>query len=155
MRAIGVIHTAFAQARGTPVQGRFSNGAEGVVELYPEYAPGLKDLDGFDRIWLLYFLDRGSEAQLVVRPYLDDAEHGIFSTRSPARPNRIGLSSVRLLGVDANRLRVADVDMLDGSPLLDIKPCVPEFDSFAINRIGWYEFRSRRCAEADDRFESQ
>ena len=87
------------------------------MELFAEYEPGLRDIAGFDRLWLIYLFDRASEAQLVVRPYLDTAEHGVFATRSPARPNKIGLSSVRLLRVEGARLYVADVDMLDGSLL--------------------------------------
>lgn len=154
MRSIGTIHTAFVQASGTPVQSCFSGGAEGTVELLPEFAPGLKHLEGFDRIWLLYLLDRVSEPQLVARPYLDDTEHGVFATRVPARPNRIGMSSVRLLEVNRACLRVADVDILDGTPLLDLKPCVPEFDFFPVGRIGWYASRAELRAAADDRFES-
>ncbi len=115
--------------------------------------PGLRDIDGFDRLWLIYLFDRASEAQLVVRPYLDTAEHGVFATRSPARPNKIGMSSVRLLRVEGPRLFVADVDMLDGSPLVDIKPCIPEFDYLAARRVGWFEGRFAEGAVADSRFE--
>ncbi len=95
----------------------------------------------------------GPGGQLVVRPYLDDAQHGIFATRSSARPNRIGISPVRLLRVDGTRMTVADVDMLDGTPLLDIKPCVPEFDFLPVRRIGWFDGRLAQEAVADDRFE--
>jgi tRNA-Thr(GGU) m(6)t(6)A37 methyltransferase TsaA len=151
--AIGTIHTPFKQATGTPIQSSVANGAEGTIELLAEFAPGLKDLEGFDRIWLIYQFDRASEPQLIVRPYLDPSEHGIFATRSPSRPNKIGMSPVRLLGIQGNLLRIADVDMLDGTPLLDIKPYVPAFDHFTIQRAGWYKDKSTAGAVADDRFE--
>lgn len=152
---IGLIHTPFQHSEGTPIQSAVANGAQGVVELFPEFTPGLRDLEGFDRLWLIYVLDRASAAQLVTRPYLDTQERGIFATRSPARPNHIGLSAVRLLGVDQNRLLVSDVDMLDGTPLLDIKPYVPAFDHFEVTRTGWYAGKSAEGVVADDRFEAQ
>ena len=155
MRAIGTIRTPFAASAGTPIQSRYAQGAEGTVEIFDEFAAGLKDIEGFDRLWLIYLFDRAVEAQLVVRPYLDNAQHGIFATRSPARPNRIGISSVRLLHVEGTRLTVANVDMLDGTPLLDIKPCVPEFDYLPVERIGWFEGRFAEGAVADDRFEQR
>jgi tRNA (adenine37-N6)-methyltransferase len=153
LRAIGAIRTPFAASAGTPIQSRYARGAEGTVEIFDEFAAGLRDIEGFDRLWLIYLFDRAAEAQLIVRPYLDDAQHGIFATRSPARPNRIGISSVRLLRAEGTRLTVADVDMLDGTPLLDIKPCVPEFDYLPVERIGWFEGRFAEGAVADDRFE--
>jgi tRNA-Thr(GGU) m(6)t(6)A37 methyltransferase TsaA len=110
---------------------------------------------GFDRLWLIYLLDRASAVQLVVRPYLDSEERGVFATRSPARPNAIGLSAVRLLGVEENRLLIAGVDMLDGSPLLDIKPYVPAFDCFNLARAGWYTGKTAAGVVADNRFEAQ
>jgi len=155
MSVIGVIHTPFKSATGTPIQGAASKDAQGVVELLPELIPGLRDLAEFERIWLIYLLDRASAVQLVVRPYMDTVERGVFATRSPARPNHIGLSAVRLLSVEENRLLIAGVDMLDGTPLLDIKPYVPAFDSFDATRIGWYEGRLRPDVVADDRFEKR
>ncbi len=154
-RPIGIICTPFKQAAGTPIQSSVANGAEGTIELLPEFELGLRDLEGFDRIWLIYQFDRASAPQLVVRPYLDPSEHGIFATRSPARPNKIGMSSVRLLGINGHQLRIGDVDMLDGTPLLDIKPYVPAFDHFPITRTGWYKDRSPAGAVADDRFEQK
>ena len=153
IRPIGVIRTPFRRAVGTPVQSSVSGGAEGRVELFPGFEDGLKDIEGFERVWLLYSFDRASEPQLVVRPYLDPVERGIFATRSPARPNRIGMSPVRLLGVHGATLLVSDVDMLDGTPLLDIKPYVPAFDYFPVERVGWYERVSAAGAVADARFE--
>ena len=109
MDPIGVIHTPFQQSEGTPIQSAVANGAKGVIELFPEFTPGLLDVAGFERLWLIYLLDRAAAPQLVARPYLDTREHGIFATRSPARPNHIGLSAVRLLGVEEHRLHVSDV----------------------------------------------
>jgi tRNA-Thr(GGU) m(6)t(6)A37 methyltransferase TsaA len=152
---IGLIHTPFKSATGTPIQGTASDGAQGVVELLPELISGLKDLSEFERIWLIYLLDRASPMQLVVRPYMDTEERGVFSTRSPARPNPIGISAVRLLGVEENRLLIGDVDMLDLTPLLDIKPYVPAFDSFEKSRAGWYANKSAASIVADSRFEAR
>jgi tRNA-Thr(GGU) m(6)t(6)A37 methyltransferase TsaA len=150
---IGLIHTPFRSATGTPIQGPASNGAQGVVELLPGLIAGLKDLAEFERIWLIYRLDRASPMQLVVRPYMDTEDRGVFATRSPARPNPIGISAVRLLSMEENRLLIGDVDMLDGTPLLDIKPYVPAFDSFEKSRAGWYANKSAISVVADDRFE--
>jgi tRNA-Thr(GGU) m(6)t(6)A37 methyltransferase TsaA len=149
---IGIIRTPHFSASGAPIQGRYAEGAEGVVELRPEFAEGLKDIEGFERIWLIYAFDRASSAGLVVRPYLDDREHGVFATRAPARPNPIGISCVRLLRVEGSRLCVADVDMLDMTPLLDIKPYVPAFDSVSTARIGWMEMKIGTITAADARF---
>ena len=153
IQPIGVIRTPFQQSSGTPIQSAAANGARGTVELDEQYAAGLKDVEGMERLWLIYYFDRTSEPQLLVRPYLDPAERGIFATRSPARPNRIGMSAVRLLGIEQNRLLVADVDMLDGTPLLDIKPYVPAFDHFPVTRVGWFEHKNPAGVVADDRFE--
>jgi tRNA-Thr(GGU) m(6)t(6)A37 methyltransferase TsaA len=152
---IGLIHTPFQHAEGTPIQSSVANGAQGVVELFPEFTPGLRDLGDFERLWLIYVLHRASAAQVITRPYLDTQERGVFATRSPARPNHIGLSAVRLLGVEENRLLVSDVDMLDGTPLLDIKPYVPAFDCFNVTRTGWYADKSAEGVVADDRFEAK
>jgi tRNA-Thr(GGU) m(6)t(6)A37 methyltransferase TsaA len=152
LRAIGTIRTPFSAALGAPIQGRYAGGAEGVVELLPEFEEGLQDIEGFERIWLLYAFDRAVSTRMTVRPYLDDQTRGVFATRAPARPNPIGISSVRLLRVDGLRLFVADVDMLDHTPLLDIKPYVPAFDSFAASRMGWMEDRLGAAPAADNRF---
>ena len=153
IRPIGVIRTPFARAAGTPVQSLVSGGAEGRVELFAGFRAWLRDIEGFERIWLLYSFDRASEPQLLARPYLDAMERGIFATRSPARPNCIGMSPVRLLGMQGAALLVADVDMLDGTPLLDIKPYIPAFDHFPVERVGWYKGVSAQGAVADGRFE--
>jgi len=153
MRPIGLIHTPFRHSKGTPIQSAMAGGAQGVVEVFTEFSAGLRDVADFERLWLIYLLDRAAAPELIVYPYLDRHEHGIFATRSPARPNHIGISAVRLLGVEQNRLLVADVDMLDGTPLLDIKPYVPAFDCFEGSRAGWYQGKSAEGAVADDRFE--
>ncbi len=152
LSAIGVIHTPFVECAGTPIQSSGANDVEGVVEVFPEYAEGLKDVAGFDRLWLIYHLHRSADTQLLVRPYLDTELRGVFATRSPARPNHLGISPVRLLRVEGNRLHVAQVDILDGTPLLDIKPYVPEFDHFPVQRNGWYQGRSAQGVVADERF---
>jgi tRNA-Thr(GGU) m(6)t(6)A37 methyltransferase TsaA len=151
---IGLIHTPFKSATGTPIQGAASHDAQGVVELLPKFISGLKDLAGFERIWLIYMLDRASHVQLVVRPFMDTEDRGVFATRSPARPNPIGISAVRLFSVEENRLLIGDVVMLNGTPLLDIKPYVPEFDSFERSHAGWYANKSAASIVADGRFEA-
>ncbi len=151
---IGIIRTPFTNTAGTPVQPSASEGASGTVEVFDEYEAGLLDLEGFDRIWLLYWFDRTCAPKLTVVPYKDDREHGLFATRAPCRPNPIGISSVRLLGIEGTTLRVADVDMLDGTPLLDIKPYVPAFDVYPVARCGWLD-KGSDTAVADDRFEQR
>lgn len=156
LRQIGVIRSPFQQASGTPIQSRAAEGVEGTVEIFPEFVAGLKDLDGFERIWLLYWFDRTAFDQtgLIVSPYLDPhGSHEVFATRAPARPNPIGMSPVRLLEVRGNVLRVRDLDMLDGTPLLDIKPYVPQFDCFEVTRSGWVDSVSDWRPVADSRFE--
>jgi tRNA-Thr(GGU) m(6)t(6)A37 methyltransferase TsaA len=155
MCPIGIIHTPFLHAKGTPIQSAVAANSEGIVELYPEFVAGLRDLEEFERLWLIYLLNRASTPQLLARPYLDDRVHGIFATRAPARPNHIGLSAVRLVGVEQNRLLIAEVDMLDGTPLLDIKPYIPAFDCFEVTRTGWFHGKSVQGEVADDRFEAQ
>lgn len=152
LRPIGVIRTPFSSPEGTPVQPCFSEGAEGEVVVDEAFAAGLQDLEGFDHVWLLYWLDRAGPWQPLVIPYLDDRAHGVFATRSPSRPNPLGLSVVRLLGREGRVLKVADVDMLDGTPLLDIKPYVARFDVRAGGRAGWFEDARVDGGRADRRF---
>ena len=111
------------------------------MEVFPEYAPGLQDLDGFSHIILLYVWHEAQGFDLLVKPFLDDQKHGIFATRYPGRPNQIGISIVRLLAVRDNLLEIEGADMLDNTPLLDIKPYVPDFDIRTGTRNGWYETR--------------
>ena len=152
LKPIGIIHSPFQRASDTPIQGAMARGAEGWVEIFAEFVEGLKDLEGFERVWLIYWFDRASAPQLIVKPYLDQEEHGVFATRAPCRPNPIGLSCVRLLGIDGAMLRVAGLDVLDNTPLLDLKPYIPDFDVFDVSRVGWYK-RPGGTATADSRFE--
>ena len=151
---IGVIHTPFKQPKGTPIQPWRSSHAHGTIDLLPEYIPGLKDLEGFSHIVLLYHFHLSSSYELSVVPYLDDQPRGLFATRAPRRPNGIGLSVVRLLKVDGGTLEIENVDMIDGTPLLDIKPYVPHFEEAEEIRIGWLEGKADGASgtEADDRF---
>lgn len=143
-RKIGVIHTPFSQAEGTPIQSARSK-AVGSVVIAPEYADGLEGIEGFSHLILVYcFHLAESSTSLKVKPFLDDQTHGIFATRFPIRPNPLGLSVVQLTMRTGNILKVTGVDMLDGSPLLDIKPYVPEFDIFSAEHVGWYENRKFR-----------
>jgi tRNA-Thr(GGU) m(6)t(6)A37 methyltransferase TsaA len=143
MRPIGVIHSPFTLKGQTPIQPTRSQ-AIGQVEVYPEYAEGLQDIEGFSHIILLYVFHCSEGFALRVKPFLDDQVHGLFATRYPYRPNAIGLSVVRLRAREQNLLEIDGVDVLDGTPLLDIKPCVPEFDSTPGARIGWYHNRSNQ-----------
>jgi tRNA (adenine37-N6)-methyltransferase len=153
LQPIGVIRSPHRQAAGTPVQVAFADGYDGTVEVDPRFATGLKDLEGFERIWLIYWFDRALPAALEVTPYLDTRSHGVFATRAPSRPNPIGFSPVRLRRRDGNTLHVSDLDVLDGTPLLDLKPYVPGFDAFEAGRVGWYHTAARPgSTRADDRF---
>lgn len=134
---IGRIISPFKEAKGTPIQPTADDTARGKIELFPEYVGGIKDLDGFSHLILLYHFHKAGEASLIVKPFLENEEHGIFAVRAPSRPNPIGLSIVRLLKIEENILHFADLDILDGTPLLDIKPYVPEFDRRDNVKIGW------------------
>ena len=146
IKPIGVIHSPFKKPDGMPIQPAFAKNAEGVVELQPQFTQGLKDLQDFERIWLLYWFDRVIETKLTVKPFREDVLRGLFSTRAPCRPNPIGLSPVRLLRIEANKLYIADIDVLDGTPLLDIKPYIPEFDCYENSKCGWMQnLRYKAC----------
>ena len=134
---IGTIHTPFKKGTAVPIQPRYGRGVEGTVEVRPEFAEGLADLDGFSHLILLYHFHLAGPYQLKVRPYLDTELRGVFATRAPRRPNGVGLSVVRLLGVDGSILKVCDLDIVDGTPLLDIKPYMPSFEPSDELRIGW------------------
>ena len=148
---IGVIRSPHKEAQGTPIQPRWAEEAEGYAEVLPELVPGLRDLEGFERIWLLYWFDHAKPVSLEVVPFMDTQSHGVFATRAPSRPNPIGISTVRLLGIEGSRLRLSGLDMLDGTPLLDIKPYLPSCDVFEVKGIGWYA-RAQGDGRADARF---
>lgn len=133
---IGVIHSPFTAREGMPIQSSRSM-AEGQIEVFDHYVEGLRDVEGFSHLILLYVFDRAGEPHLTVRPFLDDERHGVFSTRHPARPNPIGLSVVELVRREEGVLHVVGLDVLDGTPLLDIKPYVPRFDHHTATRTGW------------------
>ena len=151
---IGGIRTPFSEPEGMPIQAKAAAGVRGQVEVLPAFAEGLKDLDGFSHIILLYHFHRSAETRLTVTPFFDTRPRGLFATRAPSRPNAIGLSVVKLVAVDQNLLQVENVDMLDATPLLDIKPYVPQFDCWDVQRIGWLEAAGERSGDkkADGRF---
>lgn len=152
---IGVIHTPFQTTEGVPIQPVGATGVAGTVEVFPEFGQGLKDLDGFSHVILVYHFHRSSGFNLLVIPFMDTVHRGVFATRAPKRPNPIGLSVVKLTRIQNDTLHVQNVDVLDGTPLLDIKPYVPEFDHHPTNRIGWLEDAMGRAREtkADNRFQ--
>jgi tRNA-Thr(GGU) m(6)t(6)A37 methyltransferase TsaA len=149
---IGVIRTGFSLASGTPIQPIYAQGAEGRVELEERFAAALDDIDGFERVWLLYWMDRAQPYQPKVVPYRDTRERGLFATRSPCRPNPIGMSAVRVLRREGCVLHVADVDVLDDTQLLDLKPYVPDFDAHPSARAGWFDTAGEARTVADMRF---
>jgi tRNA (adenine37-N6)-methyltransferase len=138
---IGIIHTPFNIKEEAPIQSARSE-INGEVEVFPEFIEGLDGIEEFSHIYLLYHLNQSDQpVSLHVKPFLDDQTHGVFTTRYPCRPNPIGLSIVRLLRRDNNRLTFCGADMLDGTPLLDIKPYIPNFDIFEVTKTGWYQKR--------------
>ena len=136
---IGIIHSPFKEPKGTPIQPRAAQGIDGTVEVFQEYTEGLKDIDGFSHVILVYHFHLSKESSLKVKPFMDDQTHGVFSTRAPNRPNPIGISVVQLVKIEGNILQVKDLDIVDGTPLLDIKPYVPEFDIRDAKKKGWLE----------------
>jgi len=138
-KPIGIIHTPFKETIGVPIQASVAKNVIGTVEIFPEYVEGLKDLEGFSHIILIYHFHLVKERLLKVKPYMDKEMRGVFSTRTPSRPNPIGISVVRLIKIEGNMLHIRDVDIVDGTPLLDIKPYVPEFDTRKVKKIGWLE----------------
>lgn len=153
--SIGTIHSPFQHPRGMPIQPSSEFSAPGRVVVLPEYTAGLKDLEGFSHIILIYHLHRSSGYALTVTPFLDAKTHGVFATRAPRRPNPIGISVVQLINIENNTLHVDRLDIIDGTPLLDIKPYVPEFDSPPVIHLGWLEdVKSKvKTARSDRRFE--
>jgi tRNA-Thr(GGU) m(6)t(6)A37 methyltransferase TsaA len=134
---IGIIHTEFKDKQDAPIQGIFAREAKGEVEVFPTYVAGLRDIAKFSHLILIYHFHRADGFSLISKPFLEDEEHGIFSIRHFKRPNPIGLSVVKLEGVKRNVLEICEVDILDGTPLLDIKPFVPLFDHRAFAKNGW------------------
>jgi tRNA-Thr(GGU) m(6)t(6)A37 methyltransferase TsaA len=144
LNAIGVVHSPFTDKASTPIQSARST-AIGEVEVFPDFEAGLEGIEEFSHIILIYSLhDNPPQYELRVRPFLDDQLHGVFATRYPVRPNSIGLSVVKLIERKGNQLVIQGVDMLDGTPLLDIKPYVPDFDVHPATKVGWYDRRAYR-----------
>ena len=156
-KPIGMIHSPFKEPVGMPIQPAGAKGTKGTIEIFEEFKAGLKDLDGFSHIVLLFHFHLSKNFKLLVKPYMEDKIRGVFATRAPRRPNQIGMSIVRIDKIEDNILHISNVDIIDGTPLLDIKPFIPEFDCFDIGddkKIGWLEKRVRKVDEhlSDERF---
>jgi tRNA (adenine37-N6)-methyltransferase len=136
---IGIIRSSHLEADKTPIQPIYAKDTEGRAEILPEFAEGLCDLEGFSHIYLIYHFHRAGSAKLKVKPFIQDIERGLFATRAPCRPNPIGLSVVRLVKIEGTILHLEDVDILDRTPLLDIKPYTAKFDCIATTRNGWQD----------------
>jgi len=140
-RPVGVVRSRFTEATGMPIQTAGAPEEKGRLEVFAEFAPGLRDIEGFDYLILVTHLHLCPHERLEVVPFLDDTSHGAFATRAPARPNRLGLSIVRLESVEGTTLHFSGNDMMDGTPVLDIKPYVPKFDVRETDRVGWFGAR--------------
>ncbi len=143
-KPIGVIHTPFKTLKGIPIQSVMSD-EKGIIEIFEEYRPALKDLDGFGYIYILYLFDMVKlPVPLQSKPFLDDDIKGVFAIRSPFRPNPIGISILKLLKIEGNEIHVSDVEMLDKTPILDIKPYIPAVDTRVTDKIGWLKGKLRK-----------
>jgi tRNA-Thr(GGU) m(6)t(6)A37 methyltransferase TsaA len=152
IQVIGTIQTPFKEASGTPIQAVYGQGSEGRVLVNEPFRQALDDIEGFERLWLIYWMDRVDPFKPKVMPYRDNTEHGLFATRSPTRPNPIGLSVVRLIKREGSVLHIADMDILNGTQLLDIKPYIPDFDAYPVSRAGWFDNPGVDRRQADERF---
>jgi tRNA-Thr(GGU) m(6)t(6)A37 methyltransferase TsaA len=153
-RPIGVVRSPFSDLREMPIQPSSETSAPGKVEVFPEFAPALKDLDGFSHVILIYHLHRATRVDLTVTPFLGSEKRGIFATRAPTRPNPIGMSVIEIERIEGNCLYLRNIDILDQTPVLDIKPYVSEFDHPADTNAGWLEEKKgeARATKSDDRF---
>ncbi len=152
---IGIIHTPFNDIKGMPIQPLAAKGVKGHIELFPKYIEGLTDIEKFSHITLLYHLHKINGYDLLVKPFMDNKEHGIFATKSPKRPNAIGLSTVKLLGIENNIIHIEMVDMFNGTPLIDIKPFFSKFDNRTNTKSGWLDNQENipiRELRSDERF---
>lgn len=138
-KPIGVIHSEHTVAEETPIQPAYAKGCRGLAEIFPEYEEGLRDLDGFSHVYVIYHFSLSESAKLIVKPFLQDVERGVFATRAPSRPNAIGLSIVELESREGNILYFNGVDILDSTPLLDIKPYITRFDCVQTLHNGWQD----------------
>ncbi len=154
-RPIGILHTPYKSKSGVPIQGIFAPDSEGVAEVFEEFEAGLQDIEGFSNLILIYVFHGSEGYELVCKPYMEDRPHGIFAIRAPRRPNPIGFSVVRLQRREGRMLYLSELDMLDETPILDIKPFVPRFDHRASAAVGWMEGTFRDPGHrkvSDDRF---
>ncbi len=141
-KPIGIIRTQYTETLGMPIQAAMAtNSVMAVAVLDEAFVAGLKDLEGFSHIILVYHFHKAGKTAMLQKPFLDDEAHGLFAIRSPHRPNPIGISVVKLIRIEDNRLYFNHSDMLDETPLLDIKPFVPQFDNRETERIGWLQGR--------------
>ena len=141
---LGIIHSPYKTKEECPIQGAVTPQGRGIIEIFPEYEEGLKDIDSFSHIILLYFFDRAGDIKLVRPTFLDDTPHGVFASRHPCRPNGIGLSIVKLDSCTGNTIDVSGIDVLDGTPLIDMKPYIPRFDRVDNASNGWTENKELR-----------
>jgi len=154
LKPIGFIKTPFETKEGMPIQPTGAKDVKGTIEIDPIYVEGLADLDGFSHVILIYHFHMTKTYELTVKPFMDDNLHGIFSTRAPKRPNPIGFSVVKLNKLEGNILHIENIDVLDGTPLLDIKPYIPDVDSPEVQKLGWLEGKSDKMGDkiSDKRF---
>lgn len=154
LNPIGIIYTPFKEREGMPIQPSGADRIKGTIEIKPKFKDGLRDLDGFSHVILLYHFNKVKDFKLIVKPFMDDKERGVFSTRAPKRPNFIGLSVVKLIKIEGNIIYIENIDVLDGTPLIDIKPLIPDVDFADVNKLGWLEGRSDKMAnkKSDNRF---
>ena len=153
-KPIGIIHSPFKDVKGMPIQPSGAKGVAGTIEIRPDFIEGLKDLDGFSHIMLIYHFHLSKGYTLSVKPFIDDKLHGVFATRAPRRPNPIGISVVKLIRVEGNFLHIENVDIIDGTPLLDIKPYISEVDVHEAEKTGWLSGKAEKMhnVKADERF---
>lgn len=151
---IGILHTPYKAKEGMPIQPKGAIGVRGKIIVDKEFSAGLKDLNGFSHIMVIYYFHQSVGFDLRTVPFLDTEERGVFSTRAPRRPNAIGLSVVKLLNIEENVIHIENVDMLDGTPLLDIKPYISAFDNYETDKNGWIENKTNQLDEikSDHRF---
>lgn len=147
---IGIVHSPFKEPKGTPIQPTAALGIKATVEIYHEYEEGLQDLECFSHIIIIYHFHLSKHYNLKVKPYMDNNFHGVFATRSPSRPNPIGLSVVRLISIENNVLNVQNIEIIEGTPVLDIKPYIPEFTTNEKVKIGWLENNIHKLRQSKD-----
>ena len=158
VKPLGVIHSSYSTPEDMPIQSYNASNIEGTIEIFPEYSLGLQDLDHFSYIIVIYHFHKMKQEKLIVKPFLDIIKRGVFSTRAPIRPNHIGLSIVKLLEIKDTILYVQGLDIIDGTPLLDIKPYIPKFDTIQEGigeiKIGWLEknIENMKTMKDDGRF---